>query len=255
VTPNHQGDGIPKSNEHNEVIEGEGEVILLESVAHSRKLESSLKNNNQGLGLRERKRGAQDLDLKGGFAFSEWPTALGGRWGSIYNPHLKRVNGRVFTRLVWWDTRQVRWNPLEAGLGSDKSGETFLEVGPEPLEAGLGSDMFGQLDKSDITIRHVRWGLLEASPSFLEVGPWAGQIWWRDQISPVERKKMGFGNLSTSVSPNFFDVSLLIVRLAYDSNKNIKSLIFDPLTPFFLFPFWIIFENLAREKLLNSTSD
>jgi hypothetical protein len=110
VTPNHQGDGIPKSNEHNEVIEGEGEVLLLESVAHSRKLESSLKNNNQGLGLRERKRGAQDLDLKGGFAFSEWPTALGGRWGSIYNPDLKRVIGESFhqTSLV-----RHRTSPME----------------------------------------------------------------------------------------------------------------------------------------------
>jgi hypothetical protein len=60
-------------------------VFLLESVAHSRKLESSLKNKNQYLDLRERKRGAQDLDLKGDFAFYEWPTALGGRW-SICSP-------------------------------------------------------------------------------------------------------------------------------------------------------------------------
>jgi hypothetical protein len=44
-------------------------VGLLESVAHSRKLESSLKNKNQGLDLRERGRGAQILDLKECFAF------------------------------------------------------------------------------------------------------------------------------------------------------------------------------------------
>jgi hypothetical protein len=61
-------------------------VFLLESMAHSRKLESSLKNKNQYLDLRERKRGAQDLDLKGDFVFYEWPTALGGRWRSICIP-------------------------------------------------------------------------------------------------------------------------------------------------------------------------
>jgi hypothetical protein len=42
------------SNKHNEVVEGEGEVLLLESVAHSRELKSSLKNKNQDLDLRER---------------------------------------------------------------------------------------------------------------------------------------------------------------------------------------------------------
>jgi hypothetical protein len=35
VTPSHLADRIPKNNEHNKVIEGEGEVLLLESVAHS----------------------------------------------------------------------------------------------------------------------------------------------------------------------------------------------------------------------------
>jgi hypothetical protein len=44
----------PKSNEHHEVVEGEGEVLLLESMAHSREIESSLKNKNQSLDLRER---------------------------------------------------------------------------------------------------------------------------------------------------------------------------------------------------------
>jgi hypothetical protein len=36
------------------VIEGEGEVLLLESVAQSRELKSFLKNKNQDLDLRER---------------------------------------------------------------------------------------------------------------------------------------------------------------------------------------------------------
>jgi hypothetical protein len=45
-----------KSNKHNEVIEGEGEVLLLESMAHSRELESSLRDKNQSLDLREREK-------------------------------------------------------------------------------------------------------------------------------------------------------------------------------------------------------
>jgi hypothetical protein len=44
----------PQSNEHHEVVVGEGEVFLLESMTHSRELESSLKNKNQSLDLRER---------------------------------------------------------------------------------------------------------------------------------------------------------------------------------------------------------
>jgi hypothetical protein len=54
ATPSYLGDWILKSNNHNEVIEGEGEVLLFESVAHSRELKSSLKNKNQDLDLRER---------------------------------------------------------------------------------------------------------------------------------------------------------------------------------------------------------
>jgi hypothetical protein len=33
---------------------------------------------------------AQALDLKEAFGDSEWPTAQGGRWGTIYIPHLKK---------------------------------------------------------------------------------------------------------------------------------------------------------------------
>jgi hypothetical protein len=41
-------------------------VLLLESVAHSRELKSSLKNKNQDLNLRQR---AEALDLKEAFCF------------------------------------------------------------------------------------------------------------------------------------------------------------------------------------------
>jgi hypothetical protein len=54
ATPSHLGDWISKSNEHHEVVEGEGEVFFLESMSHSRELESSLKNKNQSLDLMER---------------------------------------------------------------------------------------------------------------------------------------------------------------------------------------------------------
>jgi hypothetical protein len=46
---------------------GEGEVLLLDLVAHSREIKSSLKNKNQDLDLRERERRAQALNLKGVF--------------------------------------------------------------------------------------------------------------------------------------------------------------------------------------------
>jgi hypothetical protein len=54
AAPSRLGDWIVKSNKHNEVIEEEGEVFLLESVAHSRELKSSLKNKNQDFNLKER---------------------------------------------------------------------------------------------------------------------------------------------------------------------------------------------------------
>jgi hypothetical protein len=63
------------------------------------------------LDLRKRCRGAQDLDLKGGFTFFEWPMTQGGRWGLYIVPTSKRIVGRVFTEQVWW-------NSLEVGLGA-----------------------------------------------------------------------------------------------------------------------------------------
>jgi hypothetical protein len=47
------------------------------------------------LGREER---GQPMDLKGAFQFSEWPTALDGRWGSIYIPHLKKSHLGAFHR-------------------------------------------------------------------------------------------------------------------------------------------------------------
>jgi hypothetical protein len=68
-------------------------------VVHSKGSSSLLSRTRiQCFNLRERKRGAQDLDLKESIAFSEWPTAQGGRWGSIYSPHLKESRWREFHR-------------------------------------------------------------------------------------------------------------------------------------------------------------
>jgi hypothetical protein len=77
-------------------------MLLLESVAHSRELESSLKNKNLDLDLREREGGAQTLDLKGCFDFlsGQQPKGLGG--GLFVVSTSKELLGRIFTRLVQW---------------------------------------------------------------------------------------------------------------------------------------------------------
>jgi hypothetical protein len=67
TTPSHLGDLIPKSNKHNEVVEGVGEVLLLEMVAHSRELKSSLKDKNQDLDLREREE-SKNFGSQGSFS-------------------------------------------------------------------------------------------------------------------------------------------------------------------------------------------
>jgi hypothetical protein len=46
----------------------------------------------------ERAEGAQALDLKECSHFSKWPTTQGGRWGSIYSPHLKKSRYEVVHR-------------------------------------------------------------------------------------------------------------------------------------------------------------
>jgi hypothetical protein len=80
---------------------------MLESVALSRELKSSLKNKNQ------------DLNLKEAFYFSKWPMTLGGRWGSIYSPHLKRAIEGIFHRTSPVDFSRSRCKALGAGLKSD----------------------------------------------------------------------------------------------------------------------------------------
>jgi hypothetical protein len=96
TTPNHLEDWIPKNNEYNEVVEGE--MLLLESVSHSRNLESSLKNKNQGLNFRKRERErSSNFGSQCVICFFEWPTAQGGRWGSIYSPHLKKSHWGEFS--------------------------------------------------------------------------------------------------------------------------------------------------------------
>jgi hypothetical protein len=61
---------------------------------------------------------------------------LGGRWGSIYSPHLNKSCWGAFHQDKFGEaTRQVRWisleasvNPLEAGIITDKSGGTTRQV-------------------------------------------------------------------------------------------------------------------------------
>jgi hypothetical protein len=55
------------------------------------------------------------------------------------------------------------------------------------------------------------------------------------------------------LSPNFFDVWLLIVQLFYDSNKykNFGHRAFDLFS--FLFPFWLNDEHLTRQNSLQNS--
>jgi hypothetical protein len=92
VMPSHIGDWILKSNKHNRCRRGRG----WSSLAWIRWLTQRgpwIFSQEQGFKAwilwREREMGAQALDLWECLAFFEWPTAQGGRWGSIYSPHLK----------------------------------------------------------------------------------------------------------------------------------------------------------------------
>jgi hypothetical protein len=62
-------------------------------------LKSSLKNKNQ-VWILVRERRARALDLKGVFQFSEWPTALGGRWGLFIAPTSKEWLGEPSIKQV-----------------------------------------------------------------------------------------------------------------------------------------------------------
>jgi hypothetical protein len=88
-------------------------VFLLKSMAHSNELESSLKNKNQSLHPRER----EGVELKIWISMEALLFHPRVRWGSIYSPHLKRVVGGSFIRLV----RCGHWtSPME--LSESRSG-------------------------------------------------------------------------------------------------------------------------------------
>jgi hypothetical protein len=78
-------------------------MLLLELVAHSRELESSLNNKNQSLKLKERVKGPQTLELKRCFDFlcGQRPKGGGGVGEGLFTvPTLKEQFGRVFTEIV-----------------------------------------------------------------------------------------------------------------------------------------------------------
>jgi hypothetical protein len=82
VTPSRIGDQIPKSDEHNEIVEREewGALVWIGgSLMGSSNLLSRTRIKSWIFG---RERTVQDLDLKSAFRFSEWPTALG--VGGVY---------------------------------------------------------------------------------------------------------------------------------------------------------------------------
>jgi hypothetical protein len=101
ATPSRLGDWIPKINKHNEVIKGEGEVLLLEGgtlkEARIFSQESRLR-----IDVLEREEGAQALDLKVDFCFSEWPTAEGACWGLFIAPTSQELLEESFTGQVRW---------------------------------------------------------------------------------------------------------------------------------------------------------
>jgi hypothetical protein len=101
------------------------------------------------LDLRERERGAQDWILGRVFLFLSGQRTKGVGGGLFLVPTKIEPLGEGFSRLVWCDIGQVRWNPLESG------------------EVGLV------------------WS--------------TGQVWWRDQTSPVEAGKM---SLEAGPRPN-----------------------------------------------------
>jgi hypothetical protein len=102
-------------------------VLLLESMAHSRKFKSSLKNKNQNLDLRERGRGTQILDLNECFYF------LSG--------HPKRAVGESFHQT----------SPMAHITSPAKLSRSWSRP-EESLEVSHRPDMSDQLDKSGGTL-------------------------------------------------------------------------------------------------------
>jgi hypothetical protein len=166
TTTNHLEDWTPQRNKHNEVVEEEGEVLLLEGwhTQGSSNLLSRIRIKIWMLGREER---AQALDLKEAFWFFEWPTTLWGRWGSIYSHHLKNSHWGAFHRtslvdlsesrcrasgsrsytgqaqltgLVWWHHRTSPVGASESRWGLSRSWSGTRQVQWEPLEAGHWPD-------------------------------------------------------------------------------------------------------------------
>jgi hypothetical protein len=57
------------------------------------------------------------------FLFPEWPMALGGRWGSIYSPHLKRAIGGSFHRTSLVELSGSRSRLDKAGPSDEIDGD------------------------------------------------------------------------------------------------------------------------------------
>jgi hypothetical protein len=147
----------------------------------------------------EREEGAQALNLKEYSHFSEWSTAQGGRWGLFIGPHLKRAIGGIFHQTIlvglsegWSLTGQVQFTGLVQLLHRTS------------LVKAFGSQFSDQTSLMGLS----------------RVRSKVSRIRWIHQTSPVILKKICFWKVKhLDLSPNYFDASLLIVRLSYDSSK------------------------------------
>jgi hypothetical protein len=126
VTPSFLGEWIHKSNKHNEVIQGEGEVLLLEGGTLKEGWIFS-QESRMKFEVLERE-GAQALDLNECSHFSEWPTTQGGSWGSIYSPHLKIAVGGIFHQTSPVNLSGVRWNVSRSRSLTGMSGGTLWSL-------------------------------------------------------------------------------------------------------------------------------
>jgi hypothetical protein len=130
------------------------------------------------IGVLGREERAQALDLKEAFWFSEWPTTLGGRSGSIYSPNLKRVVAQV-----WW---------------------TFMEASERHWK--LVSDRTSSADLTCLMgASRSRWGHSGSRPRTGLVRS-TRQVQCRDRTGPVKHGNWSFGRLSTSTSHQTFSV-------------------------------------------------
>jgi hypothetical protein len=178
VTPSRLRDWIPKSNKHNWGHRGRGWSALAWIGWLTQK---GAQIFSQEQWFKAWILGREEGELKIWISskvllFSEWPTTQGGRWGSIYTPHLENSHWESFHRTssvklfgtrsgagLVWSTGLVQWGP-------DKSSETLLQVGRGGSRSQSRLDMSGQPNKYGTTIRQVHWGFLKFTLSSLEVG-------------------------------------------------------------------------------------